>query len=263
MNDRDAPRAAVPNFRRCAMSTGGLPIFCQALALPKRGHSSAEYEDAAAFSEDRGRFAIADGAAESSFAALWAHLLVGEFVNAPADGLAPWTDWLPPLQQRWADQVGSAAMPWYAEIKVQQGAFATFLGVRVQERRWQAVAVGDSCLFQTRGDRLHQAFPLVRSDEFGSTPWLVGSRGCDAEAVEQRTRRGEADWQPGDRLWLMTDALAKWFLEQVEAGALPWQELDGLLRAPAPQQAFEGWVAGLRDAGRLRNDDMTLLVLQH
>jgi hypothetical protein len=243
------------------MFPGGPPIFCQALALPKRGHSSAEYEDAAAFSEERGRFSIADGAAESSFAALWAHLLVNEFVHAPAGDLAPWTYWLPALQQRWADQIGSSAMPWYAEIKMQQGAFATFLGLAVQEAAWQAVAVGDSCLFQTRDGRLHRAFPLVSSREFDMTPWLVGSRGCDAEAVEQRTRRVAGEWQPGDRLWLMTDALAKWFLEQVEDYGCPWQELDVLLLAPSPQQAFEDWGTALRDAGQLRNDDMTLLVL--
>ena len=42
----------------------------------------------------------------------------------------------------------------------------------------------------------------------------------------------------------------------------PWQELDRLLQAPAPQPAFEQWVTTLRDAGRLRNDDVTLMLLQ-
>src|SRR5262249_23004136 len=149
----------------------------------------------------------------------------------PAGDLAPWATWLPALQRRWAAQVGNAALPWFAEIKLQQGAFATFLGVAAYELRWQAVAVGDSCLFQTRGDRLHHAFPLASSGESGTSRGLVGSRGCDAEAVEARPRRTEAEWQPGDRLWLMTDALAKWFLEEVEACARPWQDLDRLLQA--------------------------------
>src|SRR5207244_7443696 len=137
-----------------------------------------------------------------------------------------WPTWLPPLQQRWAAEVGTAAMPWYAEIKLQQGAFATFLGVAAYERRWQAVAVGDSCLFQIRGGRLHRAFPVVSSDEFGTTPWLVGSRGCDGESVEKRTKRVEAEWQPGDGLWLMTDAPATWFLATVAVSGQPGQELD-------------------------------------
>ncbi len=245
------------------MSQGGPPILCRSVTLPKRGNRADEYEDALAANAERGRYAIADGASESSYASVWARLLVDDFVNSPSSDLAPWAARLPALQQRWAAQVGNAALPWFAEIKLQQGAFATFLGVAVQDRRWEAVAVGDSCLFQTRSGRLHQAFPLVCPDDFGTTPWLVGSRGCDAEAVEKRTRRAHGDWQPGDRLWLMTDALAKWFLDQVEACGRPWAELDRLLQAPSPEQAFEDWIAALRDADRLRNDDVTLMLLVH
>jgi hypothetical protein len=59
----------------------------------------------------------------------------------------------------------------------------------------------------------------------------------------------------------MTDALAKWFLEQVEVCGQPWQDLDRLLQAPVPQAAFEEWVTTLRDAGRLRNDDVTMMLI--
>ncbi len=245
------------------MSEGGPPIFWQTLALPKRGHSVEEYEDATAVNEQRGRFAIADGAAESSFSALWARLLVYDFVNATADGLGAWADWLPGLQQRWAAQVGGGGLPWYAEIKLEQGAFATFLGVVVRPTHWQALAVGDSCLFHTRGDRLHGTFPLVCAADFGTSPWLVGSRGCDGAAIEKRSRRVEGDWQAGDRLWLMTDALAMWFLEQVESSGRPWQELDQLLQAASPQDAFANWAGTLRDERRLRNDDITLMLIKH
>jgi len=40
----------------------------RALGLPKRGHSAEEYEDAFAGDPKVGRFAVADGASESSFA---------------------------------------------------------------------------------------------------------------------------------------------------------------------------------------------------
>ncbi len=50
-------------------------------ALPKRGHRLEEYEDAYAGNPDGGRFAVADGAAESSFANVWAQLLVSGFVR--------------------------------------------------------------------------------------------------------------------------------------------------------------------------------------
>src|SRR3954468_2183292 len=100
------------------MSKGGPPIFCKALALPKGGNSAAEYEDAAAADPERGRFAVADGAAESSLAAPWARLLVEDFVGAPGPP-ADWAAGLPRLRQRWAAEAGGgadpAALPWYLE----------------------------------------------------------------------------------------------------------------------------------------------------
>ncbi len=243
------------------MSQGGPVLICKALAVPKGGHSAEEYEDAVAADPQRGRFAIADGAADSSFAALWAQLLVAEFVAAPVNDLAPWTDWLAPLQQSWAQRVGEPPMPWYAEAKFQQGAFATFLGVVIHEDTWRALAVGDSCLFHVRAGQLERAFPLTTSAEFGNIPWLVGSRAPGSEAIEQRSQRAEGTWQTGDRLWLMTDALAQWFLEETERPGRPWTELESLVASASAQQPFAEWVAALREARRMRNDDVTLLVV--
>ncbi len=41
------------------------------LCLPKRGNTEDEYEDAWAVDPARGRFAVADGASETSFAGRW------------------------------------------------------------------------------------------------------------------------------------------------------------------------------------------------
>jgi hypothetical protein len=239
----------------------------QALWRPKRGHTVEEFEDAFAGDPEAGRFAIADGASESSFAGRWANLLVQDFVRAPNLPSGASLPRLPALQQRWAAEVGARPLSWYAETKYQLGAFATFLGLVVDEsgspsaRHWQAIAVGDSCIFQVRQGRLLMAFPVMRSEEFGDTPWLVGSRTSvpDAEA-KQVIRSG--DWQPDDRLWLMTDALAQWFLRQAEADHQPWEALEDLLAAPGPAAAFAAWVEQLWDAHELRNDDVTLMAVR-
>ena len=88
-----------------------------------------EYEDAFAGDAERGRFAVADGASESSFAATWAKLLAEGFVAA-AEG-KPWheLDWLTPRRQQWVAEVDGLPLPWYAEDKREQGAYATLLGV--------------------------------------------------------------------------------------------------------------------------------------
>jgi hypothetical protein len=229
--------------------------------VPKQGNSAAEYEDASAANVALGRFAIADGATASAFAALWARLLVDEFVAAEIPDPSTWADWLPALQTRWEIEVGQQALPWYGEIQRQQGAFATFLGVIVQPPRWQGLAVGDSCLFHVHEGLLCRAFPLAHAADFSDSPWLVGSRGFSSVMMALREGRSEGDLGVGDRLWLMTDALAQWFLQMVETGQRPWEMLEPFLQSPAAHERFSAWIAALRNARQLRNDDVTMLAV--
>src|SRR5437879_3073167 len=118
------------------MPMNGTNMRFRALWLPRGGNSAAEYEDAWAGDVARGRFAIADAATESSMGGLWARLLVEGFVDAADPQLGSLANWLPPLQERWAREVGEGPLPWYAEIRAQQGAFATFLGLVVDQCGW-------------------------------------------------------------------------------------------------------------------------------
>jgi len=253
-----------------------LPVVApgyRAFRLPRQEHGLEECQDALACDAERGRFAIADGAAESPYSSLWAQLLVDEFVRQ-SDRLPSWTSWLPSLQERWLAACGlalsrkrptNAAVPWYLEPGLNQGAFATFLGLVIADNSWFALAVGDSCLFQMRQGELICAFPLTRAADFGNAPWLVGSRTSPIEVPQKYGLQQMGDCRPGDRLWLMTDALAQWFLIQAESGGKPWLALEPLVHATAEdavaQQAFAAWIEGLRAARQLRNDDVTLLAV--
>jgi hypothetical protein len=240
----------------------------KAFWLPKRGHSAEEYEDAFAGNGEVGCFAVADGASESSFAAAWAKLLVDGFVREPAPQPGQWADWLPPLQERWTVSLNGAVLPWYAEAKVEQGAYATFLGVVLEgsgwrgRSRWSAIAVGDTCFFQVRGGKLHRSFPMTRSKEFGNQPWLIGSRTPPGALLERKpfqTWRGRC--KRGDRLWLTTDALAQWLLVQHEAGKKNWKTVERVLSEQATPDAFRTWIEDLRERHGLRNDDITFLAV--
>ena len=234
----------------------------QAFHLVKAGNAPAEYEDAFAANASRTRFAVADGASEASFAAAWARLLVGGFV----EGEKPWRDlaWAAPARQRWSAEVDGLEVPWYAEAKREMGAFATFLGAAFRRPgadgrgAWRAAAVGDSCLFHLRRGRLRRAFPLTRSDEFDNAPRLLCSR--RAPAGNDVPVRAGGHWRRGDRFLLATDALAQWFLREVERGGDPVADVSGILAEADPQAAFPAWVE-TRRAGGLRNDDVTLLVI--
>jgi serine/threonine protein phosphatase PrpC len=243
------------------MASADTPLCWSVLHLPKHGNADAEYEDAWAVDAAAGRFAVADGASETSFAARWAQLLTEGFIAAPRP--AALSDWLADQRRLWLDEVNALELPWYAEIKREQGAFATFLGLGVRaptaKRRggWRAAAVGDSCLMQVRDGRCIHTFPVQKSAEFGNQPRLIGSRGADA-----KPDLGRGTLEAGDRLLLMTDALAQWYLQTHEAGGDPWEAVALVLADEKPQSAFADWIAWLRDRDDLRNDDVTLLAIE-
>lgn len=238
-----------------ASATG---LTWRAFHVAKAGNADTDYEDAIAADAKSRRFAIADGASEASFAGLWARLLVERFVSSPDK---PWRglDWIEPVRETWAREVDGMALPWYAEDKREIGAFATFLGFTARRRAdgtriWRAIAVGDACLFHMRGDAVKRTFPMTQSADFGNQPDLIGSR----RANEAQMQKASGRWRPNDRFLLMTDALAQWFLLGLEQDQDPLGQIRSLL---ANEQDFAGWVEERRRQSSLRNDDVTLIVV--
>jgi hypothetical protein len=58
----------------------------------------------------------------------------------------------------------------------------------------------------------------------------------------------------------MTDALAQWFLEGCERGAKPWNQLEEFASSGS-DEAFADFIETLRDQREIRNDDVTLVVV--
>ncbi len=253
--------------------------FIQAFKLPKKGNSLEEYEDALEFALEQNRFAIADGATESSYSDRWARSLVKQYILDPPFGIPPSEDalqlWLLPQQEEWRAGINWETLPWFAEEKAKSGAFAAFLGLEFasagtlwqrilakampgEELVWNAFAVGDCCLFQVRRDDLLVAFPLDKSEQFSSRPFLLASNPINNQSALKEMKHLDGHCRPGDRFFLASDALAKWMLAQTEAGTPPWTTLEAL----QTEEEFTTLVDGLRASGALRNDDTTLAVLR-
>ena len=242
------------------------PFAAQAFWLSKAGNTAEEYEDAFECSIPDSRFAVADGATDSAFAGRWAQGLVKEFVASPPSSPCDLQKWLEPLQNAWRESIDWERLPWHGEEKAKVGAFSSLLGLafiegessHAQTLHWSALAVGDSCLFQVRDDALQVAFPLESAKQFGNRPLLLSSQPTRNQRVWEAICFHEDDCQPDDQFFLMTDALAHWFLAHHEARANPWAALCGL----KTQEEFSSFVAALRQAGLIRNDDTTLLMVR-
>lgn len=243
------------------MPSANPPLRWSVLRLPKQGNANDEYEDAWAADAATGRFTIADGASETSFAARWAQLLTESFIAAERPAVL--ASWLAAPRRLWLDEVNLLELPWFAEIKREQGAFATFLGLGVRaptpkkKGGWRAVAVGDSCLIHIRDGRCIRSFPMQKAADFSNQPRLIGSR-----AEDLSPDLGHGTFEAGDRLLLMTDALAHWFLQTHESRGDPWEPVALVLAAEDPEAEFATWIAELRDRAELRNDDVTLLSIE-
>ena len=224
---------------------------------PKAGHAAHEYEDAYAVEAAALRFAVADGASETSFAKQWAELLVDRFVHEPP-APANLREWVAPMQVEWAGANQPKAIAWYAEEKAREGAFSSLLGVALDHGRWRAMAIGDSCLFLVRSGKIERAFPLARSEQFGNRPLLLSSVARANQRVWDEVRIEEGELCGRDQLLLMTDALAQWFLVEAEMGRRPWAALARAMT----QEAFCGFVDLLRASKALRNDDTTLVRIE-
>jgi hypothetical protein len=224
-------------------------------------------------SEDTFRAAIADGATESTWAKSWAKHLVEAYVQGRFS--SPGEVYHRQIHQDWYQQQrkqigqGPASNRWYLEEGLRWGAHATFLGVEFshQDGQWccHANAVGDCCLFHIRNGELSKAFPLDSSDAFNSTPVLISTRqSVDPDQSDLHNNPSsecsidKIVCQEGDEFWLMTDALACWFLriQKNEPGIV------SQIQKISSCDEFRKKIQEERELKSLRNDDVTWMIIR-
>lgn len=243
--------------------------------LPKAGNGPEECEDSSwpktdqEFEGDVWRLAIADGATDAMLSGEWASGLVESFctIDTPVEAVEPllhqaytvWDAWKARYLKDREEQ--NRPLRWYEEPGLQAGAFATLLGLRLEgdnSGAWQAIAVGDSCLFQVRRESLVTSFPLTHSMEFGSNPQLISSIPSRNTSIQNAVKHVAGEWQLDDRFYLATDALAHWLLSVSEIGQPPWSILRDL-NTYDQYFSFEGLINELRNQHLIKNDDVTLV----
>ena len=238
---------------------------------PKGGNLPEECEDASLAVYPHGggpaKIALSDGASESAFSRPWARILSDAFVRRPMDmsnldgpSLA---EWLKPCEEEWNRWVPWERIPWHGEAKTRAGALATLIGMVIDKApgrggslSWQALAVGDCCLFVVRDDALAVTFPLEEASQFNNTPALVCSNSAKNDRLWPGVHQHRGELLPGDLILLSSDALACWILQERDRGRRPWQTLSSLNAGE-----WDGWVQEQRRQRTLKNDDTTLIAI--
>jgi hypothetical protein len=237
------------------------PITAWSVAKP--GNRPDQNQDAYAseVKDGRIRLTLSDGVTEESFDSRgWAIALSTNFLDRPADldqKLAEVAGaFAAKVETRVANADKTKAYSWLAKPRSDFGSKATLLSVDVAPGRkkgtfeWRAFGVGDTNLFVVRGNEMIEAWPLKESGDFSRNADVASTKAVFA--TQWRTD-GKGTLEKGDRLYLMTDALAQYVLAKQEAGEPVWSTLDRL----DSEAGFAAFVQDARAAG-MTPDDTTL-----
>jgi len=239
--------------------------------MPKIGEQETDIQDFCSRSTDGSLAAIADGASTSLWPREWANILVEKFCCHNQGSIASiherWEDWLHPLQEEWRQHSlkmkKDPTIPWNVQgSREKDHGSATFVGLKLQppnqagEKIWEALAVGDSCLFQIKANSYEPvAFPLDKSEQFTTVTNCFHSL-PEYKSYQPAYKHGL--YEEGDIFFLATDALAEWILNDCENLTDRWKKLTSV----ATQAEFTNFINQLRDDGLIKNDDTTLLRLK-
>ncbi len=219
-------------------------------------------EDAFTWSPKRSALALSDGATESFDSRSWARILVRLFVLKPVLSMTRVELAITAFTRRHDPQ----SISWSRQAAFDRGSFATLLGVTVSPKRDQArvLAIGDTVALLLDGTRLVASFPYTDPDDFRRQPTLLSTRREHNSFLERpgHAKASTVVWrldqfaQP--RIVCMTDAIAEWFLRRAQADPCAGEILLGI----SDIADLEALVAHEREAGRMRVDDSTVLILE-
>lgn len=200
----------------------------------------------------------------------WADIIVQKFcsssdsVEAIKNSLE---DWLKPLQEEWIKNylISSkySELPWWAKGSASKNhASATFIGLKLKqlnsgkEKIWEAVAIGDSCLFRISSDlNKLESFPIKNYQEFTTVTDCFHS---SPEYKYSELKYKEGIYEEDDVFLLATDALSQWILSDSVQSSRDWEKLINL----SSQEEFASFVENVRSSNLIRNDDTSLAIIK-
>jgi hypothetical protein len=227
--------------------------------------SAEHYIDCAdnyAINKSSHRFSVSDGVSKSFFPKVWSEILVTQFVertNLKENEL------IKVCQEEWQKRIDEiVSLPdtkWFTKSQYNRKdpALATFVGLQFfeKEKKWSASALGDSFLFfvpmgyKEYQKELVKLSSKVEPIEFDNFPDYLSSIG---DSHKGRPKEKSGNLRNGT-FYLMTDALAEWFLKEGENAI-------GKITVWKSQTDFKRFITQAIEENQLTNDDCAILCIE-
>jgi serine/threonine protein phosphatase PrpC len=234
--------------------------------MPKVGNEDNEQEDAFLIDPQKGKFVVSDGASSGIYSKLWADLLTKNFIEGEEilDNNSDPKKFLESIVNKsridWKAKI-PADIKWPASEKILEGSFATFLALQLHDgpnnsSNWNAIAVGDSCLFKIKGKRIIQSFPIHEALDFNNSPYLIAS---NFNSYQEHIQITSGTFVKGEKLVLATDSISKWLFQENESDVSLSKTLDFISKIEDKRKYFENLV----NTKIVHYDDLTLVMLNY
>ena len=238
-----------------------MKINIKGFITSKKSELYSDCADNYAINIEHNKFSISDGVSKSFFPKIWSDILVNKYVNQK-----DWKDnneFIVESQKEWQSKideiVNQPETKWFTKSQYNRKdpALATFVGLQFLEsdQKWIAQALGDSFLFFISKGSTEIEIQLSSKKEpivFDSFPDYFSSNSIHPQKGKIKIK--ERPIVEGT-FYLMTDALAEWFLLNTEQAK---QTLDNI----KTQEQYLETIVNERNANRLNDDDSAVLILE-
>lgn len=218
-------------------------------------------EDAFAISDITKSIAIADGATQGYFSGLWAKLIANEFITNPIFIKEDfYKNVLLKSFQKFNSQslsiplTANRAINILSKDKKVEGAYTTFLGIKISPQLCEIICCGDCNLFYLPNGQFSQvkSYPFDNLIDLNNENSFINTEHVRNNIFnEELLKSAQIRISVGDHLYLTTDAISRNILSR-ENGL---KEIEML-------KNFEQWLAFAENKwkdGSLENDDLTIV----
>ena len=241
----------------------GLTVKVRQFTASKLGESVDSNEDSFKVSLAPLTIALSDGSSRSFKPKKWSSALVSSLSGSQS--LLKVSD-IKKISQK-VGKLENDNLPWNLEEIRLRGSQATFMRLNLvaQEANFKinCLSIGDSLLVLQSTSDSKSSNPTTRSwpfetlQDFPNAPSVVSS--IEPFLVRNSQRKQSFKVNRDDFIYLMTDALARYWVEQKIVGKNIYQIFPFLCNQNDAQSSFEVWAKESRTLGLVEDDDLTII----